>query len=326
MAHEITSSDKVAFVGARPWHGIGVEVNEDVAKDVDAFCTLVAPWEPIDQPVYYKNDIGEYVEFDDYKARLRSDTRLPLGVVGIDHTAWGNRQLFNWFKPFIDKDLLRFETGGTLRGGKLVWALAKANISSEVVAGDKVERYLMVSNGHGGNGGTHAIRIGFTDIRIVCSNTLHMAYESQASKLIRIKHRKNVITTVEQVRDVIDIANREFVATSEQYRKLAQTSVNVEDLRRYVKQVLGVTPEQEKAGLSTRLLNTIDKIVEFSTVGRGAAIPGVAGTLWGAYNGVTEWTTWERGHNADTRLQSLWFGQSAELNKVALETAIAMAV
>jgi phage/plasmid-like protein (TIGR03299 family) len=326
MAHEITSTDKVAYVGARPWHGIGVEVSEDVGRDVDAFHRLVAPWEPIDRPVYWRNDAGEFVEFDEYKGRFRNDNQFPIGIVGVDHTAWGNQALFNWFKPFIEKGLLRFETGGTLRGGKLIWALAKADIRQDIVKGDAVERYLMVSNGHGGNGGTHAIRIGFTDIRIVCSNTLHMAYESEASKLIRIKHRKNVVTTVEQVRDVIDIANQEFVASADQYRKLAATSINQDDLRRYVKLVLNVTEDMEKAGLPTRTLNTIDKIIDFTVNGKGAGIEGVNGTLWGAYNAVTEWTTWERGHNADTRLQSLWFGNSAELNKVALETAIAMAV
>jgi hypothetical protein len=47
--------------------------------------------------------------------------------------------------------------------------------------------------------------------------------------------------------------------------------------------------------------------------------------MWAAYNAVTEYLQYERGNNVATRLDSLWFGQGATLNKKALQTAVDIA-
>lgn len=39
---------------------------------------------------------------------------------------------------------------------------------------------------------------------------------------------------------------------------------------------------------------------------------------------MTEFTTWERGRSQDTRLDSLWFGESAKVNTRALQAAMKM--
>jgi hypothetical protein len=59
--------------------------------------------------------------------------------------------------------------------------------------------------------------------------------------------------------------------------------------------------------------------------GRGADLPGVRGTLWGAFNAVGEYLSYERGGSTDARLNSLWFGASARTNAGALEAALEMA-
>lgn len=37
---------------------------------------------------------------------------------------------------------------------------------------------------------------------------------------------------------------------------------------------------------------------------------------------MTEFLNWERGDNADTRINSLWFGEAANLNGRAWEAAV----
>ena len=39
-------------------------------------------------------------------------------------------------------------TAGSLKGGKMVWALAKINESFDVMDGDRVDSYLLFSNPH----------------------------------------------------------------------------------------------------------------------------------------------------------------------------------
>ena len=188
-----------------------------------------------------------------------------------------------------------------------------------IAPGDEVEKFILLSHGHDGS---LAIRCGFTPVRVVCQNTLSMAHGSDASKLIRIKHTKDVLANLENIRETMNLANQEFEATAEQYRLLARKSINQEDLRRFVKRVLKIKDDEQP---STRMFNTIAEIIALCESGRGNTLPYVSGTYWTAYNGVSEWLTYNRGHSQDSRLNSLWFGDSANLNRLALETALDMA-
>lgn len=59
--------------------------------------------------------------------------------------------------------------------------------------------------------------------------------------------------------------------------------------------------------------------------GRGNNLPSIRGTYWASYNAVSEYLGYERGRSQQSRLDSLWFGDSANLNRHALEIALAMA-
>jgi phage/plasmid-like protein (TIGR03299 family) len=200
-----------------------------------------------------------------------------------------------------------------------VWVLAKLNRDPLVIAeGDEVEKFILLSHGHDGS---LAVRCGFSPIRVVCQNTLSMAHGSDASKLIRVRHTESVLENLANVREIMDLANAEFEATAEQYRRLARKSVNQADLRKYVRRVLKVEDGQD----STRSRNIVEEIVRLAEAGRGNDLPSVRGTLWTAYNGVSEWLTYNRGRSEDNRLNSLWFGDSALINRLALEVALDMA-
>jgi phage/plasmid-like protein (TIGR03299 family) len=201
-----------------------------------------------------------------------------------------------------------------------VWVLAKLNREPLVVApGDEVEKYLLLSHGHDGS---LAVRVGFTPVRVVCANTLAVAHRSDAAKLIRLKHTKDVLTNLANVREVMNLANAEFEATAEQYRLLARKDINQADLRRYVKRVLKVDDQEE---IATRTANVIEQIVGLCESGVGNTLPSVKDTYWTAYNGVTEWLGYQRGRGRQSRLDSLWFGDSANLNRHALQVALEMA-
>lgn len=72
-----------------------------------------------------------------------------------------------------------------------------------------------------------------------------------------------------------------------------------------------------------------DRMVELVETGRGADIPGVRGTMWGAYNAVAEHLQYEHGRGApgfnDARADSMLFGQGATANALALSKALEFA-
>lgn len=314
MAHEI---ETMAYSGETPWHGLGAELVGDDLHDWRKTCEKAGLAWGVELVPLVTNDTRSEVG---HRAVRRSTDGRVLGVVGPRYCPLQNQDAFGWFQPFLDAREAALHTAGSLRGGSRIWVLARLNRSPLVVApGDEVEKFILLSHGHDGS---LAVRVGFTPIRVVCQNTLSMAHGCDASKLIRLKHTKDVLENLANVREVTDLANAEFEATAEQYRLLARRSINQADLRRYVKKVFGVEEGQEGG---TRLKNIMEEVVRLAEAGRGNDLPSVRGTLWSAYNGVSEWLGYGRGNSQGNRLNSLWFGDGAGLNRRALEAALEMA-
>jgi phage/plasmid-like protein (TIGR03299 family) len=313
MSDEI---ETMAYFGATPWHKLGTPLTTDDLYDWQSACVKSGlDWEAELVPLLTA-DTQAKVEHQ--AGRRKSDNRI-LGVVGPKYHVLQNRAAFQWFQPFLDAREASLNTAGSLCEGSRVWVLAKLNRDPLVIApGDEVEKFILLSHGHDGS---LAVRVGFTPIRVVCANTLALAHRADASKLIRLKHTKDLHENLANVREVMNVANAEFEATAQQYRLLARKTINQADLRRFVKKVLKVEGDK----ISTRMKNTIEDILGKCESGKGNDLPSVKNTYWTAYNGFNEWLAYDRGHNQQNRLNSLWFGDSANVNRFALETALAMA-
>ena len=313
MSHEV---EKMVFAGETPWHGLGTEI-DDATNFWDAFKLAGLDWEVKTEPLYRKD--GSEVKA---QASVRESDDKVLGVVGPRWTPLQNRQAFEVFEPLIDSGEMRLHTAGSLRGGERVWVLCQLGLeNTEIVPNDEIAKFALLSNGHDGK---LAVHFGFTPIRVVCANTESMARECKASNLIRVRHHRFVKNNVEKLRDIMNLADQEFEATADQFRFLASKQINSADLHKYVKIVL-VVHEQEEDKLSTRTKNIIGKVEEFFLLGKGNDMPGVNGTYWAAYNGVTEYLNYEKGRNSANRMDSLWFGQNGNLSQKALATAVALA-
>jgi phage/plasmid-like protein (TIGR03299 family) len=262
----------------------------------------------------------------EHRAVYRDDTGAILGVVGPDYTPLQNAAAMGWFQPFLDAGVAQFETAGSLREGKRVFALARITdengdgVTAEVSPGDRVAAFILLSHGHDG---TLAVRAGFTPIRVVCANTLALAHGDGRSQLIRLKHTRNVEAALAAVRETMDTGAQAFRATVEQYRALRRMGCNPADLARYVVSVFepgaDVKDPKRKAELESRMVARIEPLY---LSGRGAELTGAS--WFGAYNAVTEYLQHERGSDQGKRLDSAWFGQGAELNRRALELAVQM--
>lgn len=336
MSHEV---ETMFYQGETPWHTLGNPIPEDKRLSVDeGIIAAGCDWEVGLIPLCASVLEADYEGHPDGLFAAISGQNVPaqmtyrktdlrrLGVVGPNYHVLQNRRAFEFFQPFLDSGEAELHTGGSLCEGAKVWVLAKLNRDPLVVAkGDEVVKYLLLSNSHDG---TTAVRVGFTPIRVVCANTLAAATQDGASQLLRIRHTGNMEESLEQIRDIINVANASFEATGEQYRFLASRGINQDDLDRYVRVVLNITEKTQKdgtKGISTRAQNIMDDIFGRFEAGIGSDKVAVKGTYWNAYNAVNEWLNYERGHNKASRLQSLWFGDSANINLRALSTATKMA-
>jgi phage/plasmid-like protein (TIGR03299 family) len=315
MAHAIEST---AYAGAVPWHGLGKQADEDDCQDWQRFLVKAGlNWEVKKVPLVTR-DRREAVER--YAVRRTSDGKL-LGDVGPRFTLLQNKDAFRWFVPFVEAGEALLHTAGSLKGGSRVWVLAKLNRDPlRIAPGDEVDKFVLLSHAHDGS---LAVRVGFTPVRVVCQNTLALAHGSDASRLIRVRHTKGLHESLENIREVMNLANQEFEATAEQYRKLVRKEINQKDLEKYIKIVFKV-PEDEKP--TTRIWNQMQQVIRLFEEGKGNNLPGVRGTAWAMYNSMTEFLSFHRGPNADRRLDSLWFGDGARMNETALSAALSMAL
>lgn len=321
MSHEleiVSGQAKMFFVGQTPWHGLGTELNAPPTIDEG----IVAAG--LDWNVGMKKLVTVDGEEVDHRATYRETDGRIFGVVGPGYRPVQNREAFQWFQPLLDTGEVALHTAGALQGGRKVWMLAKINQPAlEIADGDLVDQFILLSNSHDG---TRSVRIGFTPIRVVCANTLRLAHDAdnEANKLIKVLHTRNVMSALDGLREMMNVARFTFEATAEQYRKLAMFRVSRADMRKYVKIVLGVDQDDE-AKLPAQTLNKIREILMLAERGRGNENPAIRGTLWTAYNGVTEYLGTAYGRTQESRLDSLWFGPSATLSARALEVALMMA-
>ena len=313
MSHEV---EKMVFAGATPWHGLGTEI-DDATTFWDAFKMAGLDWEVKTEPLFR----GDGSEVKAQASVRQSDNRV-LGVVGPRWTPLQNRDAFEVFEPLVDSGDLKLHTAGSLREGERVWVLCQLNLdNSEIVKGDEVSKFALLSNGHDGK---LAVHFGFTPIRVVCANTEAMARGCKSSNLIRVRHHQFVKENVEKLRDVMNLANQEFEATAEQYRFLASRQINAKDLAQYVKIIFGVEKKSDE-DIKTRTKNILQSVETLFTTGKGNDLPGVEGTYWAAYNAVTEYLNYDRGRNNANRMDSLWFGQNKQMSSNALNTALELA-
>jgi phage/plasmid-like protein (TIGR03299 family) len=313
MAHAV---EQMMFAGTTPWHGLGNKVDSDITVG-DAIVAAGLDWE-----VGLKDLFTQEGTPVPARATYRKTNNNILGVVGPRYTPLQNRDAFDWFQPFLDAGECCLHTAGSLHDGQKVWVLAQLNRdNSEIVPGDEVSKFILLSNSHDG---TTAIRVGYTPIRVVCANTMAMAHsKGSGSQLIRIRHTRSSKNNLEQVRDIMDNINNQFEATAEQFRFLASKNFNQADIRQYVKVMLGIEKTVDD-DIKTRTRNIMDEILNL-VEGPTQTATNVRGTWWAAYNGYNEYLNYNKGRTNDNRLDSLWFGLNANDNIKALNTALEFA-
>lgn len=323
MSHEleiINGKANMFYVGSKPWHGLGTELlNPPTIKEAIVYAGL--DWDVNLEAVYY-SDVSlagtTYEIIPDARVVRRGTDGKILGVVGTKYEPLQNTEAFAWFDPFVSNGFVELETAGSLAEGKKVWILAKIKSDPLVIKGqDIVEKYILLSNSHDGS---MAVSAGYTPIRVVCNNTLSMAQNNSASQLLKVRHTRTMKDTLEKIREIMCITNAAFEATANQYRLLASRDINAKTLEKYVKVVL----DQDKLAseITTKGRNQVERVIQLFEYGNGNNMPEIRGTVWAAYNAVTDYISHEASSNLDKRYASLWFGSNARRNKVALEKAL----
>ena len=309
MAHGLKQANDMVYNSQRevPWHGLGVPLPglatvQEVMAAVPALAARV-----VKEPARRNG-----IEVEGAYFTVREDTDEVLGMVGSRYRVLQNLDAFRFMDRLtMDPNGPKYETAGALWGGKRVWLMAALE-PFDVLPGDTVKPYLLLSNSHDGSS---AVRLKLTSVRVVCANTEAMAHAGDGGKT-SVRHSGDILAKVRDVQTALGLVQKDVLATRDLFRLMAET----------------VPTDSQVADLLARLIpDTATKRAELQRARvmelarDGAGNSGLGGSLWALYNGFTELTDHLNGADSDradaqdARVNSVLFDSGAARKESALD-------
>jgi phage/plasmid-like protein (TIGR03299 family) len=231
--------ESMFYVRETPWHGLGTRVME-APDSRDALIVAGLNWNVVQEPIYTETE--ELI--DGYKANIRDSDRSVLGVVTDRYKVIQNNEAFAFTDALLGEGV-RYETAGSLQGGKKVWLLAHMP-HEYIISGEHISPYLLFSNTHDGSG---AIKVALTPIRVVCNNTLNLAL-STAKRSWSMIHTGDIKEKIQEAQDTLFMAEKYMDSLGKEFENLRMKKITDKQVMDYIEVLLpmedSTTPQQAK--------------------------------------------------------------------------------
>lgn len=225
--------ETMMFVGReRPWHGLGTQV-EEAPDSREALIAAGLDWNVVQRPVFTQDG----VKVPGYFANVRQQDGSILGVVTSRYKVVQNRDAFAFTDALLG-DGVRYETAGSLMGGRKTWILAKLP-TRYIIQGEQILPYLVFSNTHDGSG---AIKIAMTPIRVVCNNTLNLALDT-ADRSWSIHHTGDIAAKLEDARETLFMAEDYMNELGKGFEDLSRKRLTDAAVDEYIKELLPIADD-----------------------------------------------------------------------------------
>jgi phage/plasmid-like protein (TIGR03299 family) len=311
--------------GERAWHGMGV-VTDGTLPAREAFETADALFTVEKRELFFPVLDDEYPDRHPHTQMrptgtfgvVRTDTQALLGIVTKQYELVQNEALLR-MAEFIREEVDMDTVVVLSDGGKVCFTATLRGATQDIVRGDTVKRRIVGFLGHDGKTGCGAM---FTNVRVVCTNTLAAAM-GDASAKVSIRHKTGANTNFDQLITSIDTARETFNNEVELFRQFADTPIEQADFRELLERVYASEIPEGKQ---------IDDLRKYPKL-RRAYVGGLGArefapyTLWGAVNSITEVeTSTQVGTRAQQRRQfsRANFGSGLLISKRAIQEAEAM--
>ena len=340
MAHLI---ENMAYVGQTPWHGLGNQLTQQQPIEVWAKQAGM-DWRIESSDVSYmaQNERGQSIimPYEEQRVLYRSDTHAPLSVVSQRYQEVQPIEILEFYRDLTEQSGFELETAGVLKGGKKFWALARTGQSTALKGKDVSNGYILLATACDG---TLATTAQFTNIRVVCNNTLAIALRGQSSSAGVVKVPHSTKFDAEKVKQQLGISVRAWDEHMYEMKQLSQrkvtqgeaaaffdavfnnTTMSVadqeENIIQFYRNVANPNPAKEKSEPNGRAMSKAMNM--FNGQGRGAELSSAKDTAYGLLCSITEFADHERrAMSTDHRLDSAWFGAGAALKQRGLEQSL----
>jgi phage/plasmid-like protein (TIGR03299 family) len=237
---------------------------------------------------------------------MRLDFNETLGVVGKGYGIVQNTHAFDFIDILTTGELggevPTIESAGVLGNGERIFICAKFPEPIRLLgnANDVVNSYIVFTTSHDGSGAVTAL---CTNVRVVCQNTLNLAFQHNSGK-ISFKHTTNVMNRIDLTnKDNAEMAYRTlglYKVYKEQFEQQIAALAKVKLTDKQMEEVLVksvLAPDayklyQKTNSLSsddfgTRSRNIITNILDANFTGVGQEIIAEKNTGFSLVNAVT---------------------------------------
>ena len=216
-------------VREKPWHGLGTIV-ADALTSAEALKEAGLAWQVYQQPIF--TNFGNVI--NGYRANVRSTDNKVLGVVSDRYRVVQNEEAFEFTDGLLGEGV-RYETAGSLQGGRKIWLLARLP-RDYVMAGDKISSFLVFSNTHDGSG---AVKVAITPVRVVCNNTLNLALNT-ANRSFSMIHTGDIKGKVKMAKEALFMAEEYMGKLGHEIAMLNEKKVSYDQVENYINELLPI--------------------------------------------------------------------------------------
>jgi phage/plasmid-like protein (TIGR03299 family) len=310
----------MAYVGERPWHGLGTRLAPNQPLDVWAQQAGM-DWHIETADVHYIAGHpfpGSLQKYPEQKVLYRSDTKAPLSVVSKRFKVVQPAEVLEFYRDLTEIGGYEMETAGVLKEGRKLWALARTGQSVTLKGGDTVDGYLLLATACDG---TLATTAQFTSVRVVCNNTLAIALRD-GTGVVKVPHRCTF--DAQAVKQQLGIAVTPWSSFADHIKELANCRVAEKTVERFLTKVFAYGHSNTALHSPAFNEHAAQKVLAlYDGQGKGAGLSSAKGTAWGLLNSVTEYVDHHRrSRSHDHRRDTAWFGQGVMLKQRAWNEAL----
>jgi phage/plasmid-like protein (TIGR03299 family) len=300
--------------GERAWHGMGV-VTDGTLPAREAFETANALFAVEKRELLYpvSEDTNDLVPDTMFPSGVfgvvRTDTQALLGIVSKQYELVQNDSLLR-MAEFIREEADMDCVIVLADGAKVAFTASLRGAATDIVPGDTVKRRLVGYLGHDGKTGCGAK---FTNIRVVCQNTLTAALNESGARS-SITHKNGANGNFDALINSIDVARQDFVTECDLMREFSRVSMGHESFNEFIDEVYNIKEGQK--------FRKRDKLNICFRCGHGAGYAPMS--VWNAINAITEVETSTRNQTAAGAKRQFargTFGAGAAISKRAFAVA-----
>ena len=303
MAHELTNINgktSMAYVGEKPWHGLGQELTQGASFDV---WTKEAGLDfSVERaPVQFAGRAG-IATHTSREVLFRSDNDAALGIVSKGYKIVQPEEVIHFFKDLADMGGFQLETAGSLQGGQKVWAMAKVQEGFKPIGNDLVVPYVLMTTSFDGTTATVAK---LTSIRVVCNNTLTVAMRGgSGASVVKVAHKS--MWDARAAKLELGLIDESWGVYQAQATRMAEREMTAREADAILVPILAKESE---------LVDDVRKGADYRTImdmfynGKAIGSELTGGrTVWQFTNAVTEYYDHISGRLQDNRIRNAWYG------------------